>query len=601
VKSRKEELDNENNIFLNKKMQKLDIYAFRGDNRPPEVIFNDGFTRQAATWKHFNANENKKIEEPTFRLFSQTWQGREKAEDIIPTSAVCVTLNFDYAPLFPLENPQNEHDPIPPLTWIYMVKVQQGFLTYELQRKLNSPLAFCEEVATRDIPPGDVICAIQCERFWNINGFCVPTWESGMHYQLITDVIWNPKLKNEIMTETKKKRNAGFLEFINQKKGKYWECPIPSQKNSTESLKVSHEISNQTHQDMNHLLKFAIDMENSKLYGFINKKEKEASALAHLKQCYDLNMFIPGMMLTPLMHACDIVSTSNNYEIIDYLLKNGASTKIKNSKGNTAFNRARSAKLQTRLVEFEAAQNNQTPLHIAAEHGYHAVVRSLLEQGNDVNIRDVDGYSPFHLAAQHGHNKLLKLLLNQKNLELNPSKNDYPSPLYIAAYYGHTEIVNKLLSNSRIAANMQDAEGKTQLHLAAQHGHLNALNVLLIKDADPTTPDISGHTPLHFAIENDNLDCVKSLLMHRIKYYVSSSVKLIHDNKNINKDTLSNLSNIIDHLNKLKTNISVKNAQNVDSELNAIGTKIRALEIDIDLHNKKESMPDQKIKFGKPF
>lgn len=392
------EIDNNENMLLNKQMQNLNILAFRGDNRSPKEIFEFGLQRKGSTWEHYNVNK-KAIEEPTFRFFQNTWRGKEKAEDIIPTSAVCVTKNFDLAPLFPLENPQNENAPPPPLTWIYIVKVDQGFLTYELQRKLNSSLAFCEEIATRDIPSGDVICAIQCERFINIDPNLVPNWERGVHYKLTSDIIWNPKLNNEVLTPSKQARNDAIRNLIEQRKDKYWECPIPPNHNNKKSL-TTQEISEVTHNDSIHLIQFAVDLYDSNTMR--NGKMKFESALEHLKKCSDLNMIIPNMNETPLMHACHMASRSNpkNFAMVEYLLNNGANPDIKNSFGKTVMDYFLDSDLKLMLIEFKATKHNESALIFSIKSNSLDMVKTVL------NNR-ISQYEDTCIALFHENKKML--------------------------------------------------------------------------------------------------------------------------------------------------------------------------------------------------
>lgn len=216
-------------ISLNQQMQLLNTLAYRGDTREPQIIFEEGFQRRGGSWEFYNDPKNileKKIQEPAFRIS----QGGQLFNDIIRTSAVCFTRNFDCAPIFPV-NDFSKSPPSqlpPPHIFIYIVNVQQGYSTYLLQQELGSPLAFCEEIATRDVPSGDVIAAVKCQRFFNIDAFGKPDWKNGVRYQLTSEILWNPKLKNEVqVSKNKLERNKEIENLIALKKGKYVECPIP--------------------------------------------------------------------------------------------------------------------------------------------------------------------------------------------------------------------------------------------------------------------------------------------------------------------------------------------------------------------------------------
>ena len=51
----------------------------------------------------------------------------------------------------------------------------------------------------------------------------------------------------------------------------------------------------------------------------------------------------------------------------------------------------------------ESKGNKDTPLHIAATHGYTEIVRILIEHGADLNAKDWFRSTPLHLAAAQNH------------------------------------------------------------------------------------------------------------------------------------------------------------------------------------------------------
>ena len=52
-----------------------------------------------------------------------------------------------------------------------------------------------------------------------------------------------------------------------------------------------------------------------------------------------------------------------------------------------------------------------TPLSWAAEKGYEAVVKLLLDKGADVDSKDKDGRTQLFLAMANGHEAVVKLLV----------------------------------------------------------------------------------------------------------------------------------------------------------------------------------------------
>ena len=53
-----------------------------------------------------------------------------------------------------------------------------------------------------------------------------------------------------------------------------------------------------------------------------------------------------------------------------------------------------------------------TPLHTAARNGNVEIVRILLANGSDVNVKNADGKTPLHLAVEEGYEEIVALLAN---------------------------------------------------------------------------------------------------------------------------------------------------------------------------------------------
>ncbi|KAK3946709.1 hypothetical protein QBC32DRAFT_225629, partial [Pseudoneurospora amorphoporcata] len=57
-------------------------------------------------------------------------------------------------------------------------------------------------------------------------------------------------------------------------------------------------------------------------------------------------------------------------------------------------------------------QDEQTALHIAAEKGYKAVVKLLLDIGKvDADAQDRKGRTALHMTAEDGHKTVVNLLM----------------------------------------------------------------------------------------------------------------------------------------------------------------------------------------------
>lgn len=98
------------------------------------------------------------------------------------------------------------------------------------------------------------------------------------------------------------------------------------------------------------------------------------------------------------------------------------------------------------------------------------LTRPSLQQNND-------NETPLHCAAQYGHSQVVRLLLEELT-DPTMRNNKFETPLDLAALYGRLEVVKLLLSAH---PNLLSCNTKkhTPLHLASRNGHLPVVQVLL--------------------------------------------------------------------------------------------------------------------------
>ena len=166
--------------------------------------------------------------------------------------------------------------------------------------------------------------------------------------------------------------------------------------------------------------------------------------------------------------------------IVQLLLQKGADVKTQDAKGNT-------------------------PLHLAARHGFDRLVAMFLASGANVNLLNSDSESPLFLAAVKAHLPTLQLLL-----DAGARVEDGVSPLYEVA----SEEAAQLLL--RHGAEIQELDGKRSeaLIAAASKGVESVVKILLERGEQLETTDDRGQNALHRAIENRQLEAVRALVDH---------------------------------------------------------------------------------------
>ena len=154
-------------------------------------------------------------------------------------------------------------------------------------------------------------------------------------------------------------------------------------------------------------------------------------------------------------------------------------------------------------------KDGSTPLHLASWYDYVDIVRALVEEGADVNIKDRYGDTPLHIASSEGFLDVVKALF-QGGANINLSNNDEDTPMSRAASRGHVEVVRYLM---KMGADIDEADinDLKPLHLAAENDYVDVVRALVEEGADVNIKDRYGDTPLHIASSEGFLDVVKAL------------------------------------------------------------------------------------------
>ncbi|XP_020112337.1 probable E3 ubiquitin-protein ligase XBOS36 [Ananas comosus] len=189
-----------------------------------------------------------------------------------------------------------------------------------------------------------------------------------------------------------------------------------------------------------------------------------------------------------------------------------------------------------------------SPLHFAAAKGHNEVVRVLLENGADVNSRNIYGQTPLMQACRCGHWEVVQtfLLFNSNALKVECVSSR--TALHFAAAGGHIRCIRLLAANfapdissgatadSKAESKEDDrgsalssfinkpaSGGVTAIHMAALNGHFECVHLLLDLHANIAAQSLTyatsstgsigaGSTPLHYAACGGNFKCCQVLL-----------------------------------------------------------------------------------------
>lgn len=109
------------------------------------------------------------------------------------------------------------------------------------------------------------------------------------------------------------------------------------------------------------------------------------------------------------------------------------------------------------------------------------VVKLLLGEGTDINVKDQRGDSPLHYAAAHGDTHFVKLLI-ANGAGVNARNHSGETALFTAVRWGYQNVVEMLLANGA-GVNMKDGGGRTPLNIAVDMDYHALSNLLREKGA----------------------------------------------------------------------------------------------------------------------
>lgn len=116
--------------------------------------------------------------------------------------------------------------------------------------------------------------------------------------------------------------------------------------------------------------------------------------------------------------ALHLAAAQGQKDIVDLLIKKGASIHTKDDMGATLLHNAaigRLSELSRRLIEEGAPLNERdargrTPLHYAAKQGSLDIVKLMAENGAELDIKGKDERTPLHIAEDWGFQPIAELL-----------------------------------------------------------------------------------------------------------------------------------------------------------------------------------------------
>lgn len=221
------------------------------------------------------------------------------------------------------------------------------------------------------------------------------------------------------------------------------------------------------------------------------------------------SMFLKDHVKTSLaekwkfLYPIHIASAFKNNDVLRELLKNGADVNLKTTNENywTPL---------TLAVGIQTDENKENEQITSTQSRRNETIDQLLSHGADINLCKENGVSPLYIACEEGHDDIVQHFL-RNGANINICTKNGASPLTIACDKGHERIVDTLVRNGAdIQSSMED--GSNPLFLACQKGHANTVNLLLNNKVDANQRLKDGTSPLFAACQEGHDTIVKLLL-----------------------------------------------------------------------------------------
>ena len=193
--------------------------------------------------------------------------------------------------------------------------------------------------------------------------------------------------------------------------------------------------------------------------------------------------------------------------------------------------------------------SEKTLLHLAAENGHYNICKKIIENVQDKNPSDENGWTPLHLATLFGHLKVCEYILeniDEKNPEGRYNLEVNITPLGLAAGNGHLAAYQCISKSLGVVNPADSTSGTTPLHVAANCGQFTVCKYILENSLNKDPIDlIDGSTPFDLADSNGHSKICELIAEERgDKDYQPCSIQVHFLNRRI-QNHLNNFSNLI--------------------------------------------------------
>ena len=171
-------------------------------------------------------------------------------------------------------------------------------------------------------------------------------------------------------------------------------------------------------------------------------------------------------------------------------------------------------------------QDGYTALHYSCKYAYGCanMVRTLVNHKANVNARTDSGDTPLTLAVRHGRDSVVHALSDYNCEVYAKDKNAYTALLHLSCERGYVGLVRTLVTERKADVNVRTDSGDTPLTLAAKHKHDNVVHALLSDSqclVDAKGQD--GYTALQYSCRYGHVDIVRTLVSNKANVNIKAN------------------------------------------------------------------------------
>ncbi|XP_065057285.1 transient receptor potential cation channel subfamily A member 1 homolog isoform X1 [Rhopilema esculentum] len=200
-----------------------------------------------------------------------------------------------------------------------------------------------------------------------------------------------------------------------------------------------------------------------------------------------------------------------------------------------------------------------TPLHYAVKYQHVDIVRILLRNGADVNVKGENGTTCLHFGARYfdledpkAGEEILDLLLAAKGVNVNAADNDMATPLHYACLKNNYKAVRKFLNAKNIYLESRDRWESTPLQAACSVGSIAIVKRLLKSGAHVDVINEAHNCPLHLACSGGHEDVVIEIFDQTERLYGYSSLSKMICSQNREGQTPLHVAVLASHFHIIK-------------------------------------------------